>query len=103
MLARYLLLPAFAVLPLAAAQPQPPTNVPAPATPSNDATYSCASTCAPPECVCASTSIPGGLTADKTPMFVTLTADDAIQDPTFNAFHQVLNATVNPNGCNLPF
>ncbi|KAI8822156.1 uncharacterized protein EV422DRAFT_525897 [Fimicolochytrium jonesii] len=69
----------------------------------SDPSYSCPATCVAPACVCASTKIPGGLTADQTPMFVTLTADDAVQPDTWAAFEQVLNSTVNPNGCNLPF
>ncbi|KND04477.1 uncharacterized protein SPPG_00204 [Spizellomyces punctatus DAOM BR117] len=106
MLAR-ILSTAFVLLPLVTAQT--PINIPAPVEgdpatqPANDPTYACPATCVPPACVCASTKIPGGLSVEQTPMFVTLTADDAIQDPTYEPFSQVLNSTVNPNGCNLPF
>ncbi|KAJ3279077.1 hypothetical protein HDU76_009647 [Blyttiomyces sp. JEL0837] len=69
----------------------------------SDSAYSCPSTCVPAKgCVCASTSIPGGLTVDVTPMFVTLTLDDAIQDQTYDAFMVIQNSTTNPNGCILP-
>ncbi|KAI9093754.1 hypothetical protein DFS34DRAFT_256812 [Phlyctochytrium arcticum] len=82
---------------------QPPVSVPPPTTGSTDASYNCPTTCAPPACVCASTSIPGGLSVDQTPQFVTLTADDAIQDLSIEPFNQVLNSTTNPNGCTLPY
>lgn len=96
---------AASFLPLIAIAQPPPApipNVPAPQAPVNDTTYSCPSTCTLPDCYCASTAIPGGLSVEQTPMFVTLTADDAIQDNTFDVFNQVLNSTVNPNGCQLP-
>ncbi|KAI8621404.1 hypothetical protein BC830DRAFT_1094357 [Chytriomyces sp. MP71] len=51
----------------------------------------------------ASTNIPGGLSADQTPQFVTLTIDDAIQPRTFDAFYPVIQQNfTNPNGCPLP-
>ncbi|KAJ3197155.1 hypothetical protein HK101_005672 [Irineochytrium annulatum] len=64
--------------------------------------YNCPSSCKLPSCYCASKSIPGGLSLDDTPMFITLTLDDSVQDTTYDAFMEVQNSTKNPNGCILP-
>ncbi|KAJ3187530.1 hypothetical protein HDU85_006825 [Gaertneriomyces sp. JEL0708] len=64
--------------------------------------YACPTTCQAPACFCASTSIPGGLTPDQTPQFVTLTADDAIEPSSYDAFMEILKGFTNPNGCRLP-
>ncbi|KAG8931174.1 hypothetical protein FRC02_003115 [Tulasnella sp. 418] len=63
-------------------------------------TYSCdASKCQLPNCLCASTSPPGGLSPADTPMFVLFTADDAIQPYTLASVNQFLAQRRNPNGC----
>ncbi|KAJ3106520.1 hypothetical protein HDU97_006113 [Phlyctochytrium planicorne] len=69
-----------------------------------DPSYNCPSTCTvATNCFCASKEIPGGLTPEQAPMFVTLTLDDAIQQRTYDAFTAaVQNAFKNPNGCTLP-
>ncbi|KAJ3111123.1 hypothetical protein HDU96_005971 [Phlyctochytrium bullatum] len=65
--------------------------------------YNCPSSCrVENNCFCASRSIPGGLSPDQTPMFITLTLDDAIQQQTYEAFMSIQNAFRNPNGCPLP-
>ncbi|KAJ3016721.1 UNVERIFIED_CONTAM: hypothetical protein HDU68_012077 [Siphonaria sp. JEL0065] len=50
----------------------------------------------------ASTNIPGNLPLSQTPQFVTLTADDAVQQRTFSVFTPILQSFRNPNGCFLP-
>ncbi|KAG9035805.1 hypothetical protein FS837_001814 [Tulasnella sp. UAMH 9824] len=63
-------------------------------------TYSCdASKCKLPDCACASTSPPGGLSPQDTPMFILFTADDAVQPYTLNSVNQFLAQRKNPNGC----
>lgn len=57
------------------------------------------STCSPPDCMCASTSPPGGLSPADVPQFVVFTADDAIQQYTIDALNLVLQGRKNPNGC----
>ncbi|KAJ3215847.1 hypothetical protein HDU67_010267 [Dinochytrium kinnereticum] len=65
--------------------------------------YNCPASCTIQNgCFCASQSIPGGLTPDQTPMFITLTLDDAIQPQTYDAFMRVQNSATNPNGCRIP-
>ncbi|KAI0673863.1 hypothetical protein C8Q78DRAFT_969284 [Trametes maxima] len=62
--------------------------------------YSCdASKCKLPNCNCASTDPPGGLSPSDTPMFVVFTADDAVQTYTLDAVNQFLAHRKNPNGC----
>ncbi|KAI0800503.1 hypothetical protein C8Q74DRAFT_1191034 [Fomes fomentarius] len=62
--------------------------------------YSCdPSKCKLPDCNCASTDPPGGLSPSDTPMFVVFTADDAIQSFTLDAVNQFLAHRKNPNGC----
>ena len=66
-----------------------------------DAQYSCPASCIPPACVCGSKSIPGGLTPDQTPQFVTLTWDDSVQIRQFAIFDKLVPLQ-NPNGCPIP-
>lgn len=67
---------------------------------SEAAGYSCdPSQCRLPNCHCASTDIPGGLSRDETPMFITWTNDDAIQRYTIEAVDHFLAQRKNPNGC----
>ncbi|KAJ7045231.1 hypothetical protein C8F04DRAFT_1068164 [Mycena alexandri] len=48
--------------------------------------YSCDATkCKLPDCNCASTSPPGGLSPSDTPMFIVFTADDAVQSYTLDS------------------
>lgn len=62
--------------------------------------YSCDPTqCKLPNCNCASTSPPGGLSPSDTPQFIVFTADDAIQSYTLDAVNQFLAQRKNPNGC----
>lgn len=62
--------------------------------------YKCDPTsCRLPDCLCASTSPPGGLSPDEVPQFVVFTADDAIQSYTLDAVNQFLAQRANPNGC----
>ena len=63
--------------------------------------YSCPSTCLPPTCICGSKSIPGGLTPDQTPQFITLTWDDSVQTRQFAIFDKLFPLQ-NPNGCPVP-
>jgi hypothetical protein len=64
------------------------------------ANYTCDPTkCKLPNCACASTEPPGGLTPAETPMFVVFTADDAIQSYTIDALKGFLWQRKNPNGC----
>ncbi|KAK0519622.1 hypothetical protein OC834_006186 [Tilletia horrida] len=62
--------------------------------------YSCdPNQCKLPNCHCASTSPPGGLSPADTPQFIVFTADDAIQTYTVNAVNGFLQQRKNPNGC----
>ncbi|KAN0134880.1 carbohydrate esterase [Lactarius tabidus] len=62
--------------------------------------YSCdASQCKLPNCNCASTSPPGGLSPSEVPQFIVYTADDAIQSYTLASVNQFLAQRTNPNGC----
>ncbi|KAI0368946.1 hypothetical protein BV20DRAFT_947179 [Pilatotrama ljubarskyi] len=71
-----------------------------PTSSSSAAGYSCdASKCKLPDCNCASTDPPGGLSPSDTPMFVVFTADDAVQSYTLDAVNQFLAHRKNPNGC----
>ncbi|RPD64578.1 hypothetical protein L227DRAFT_260922 [Lentinus tigrinus ALCF2SS1-6] len=64
------------------------------------AQYSCdSSKCKLPDCLCASTDPPGGLSPRDTPMFLVFTADDAIQSYTLDSVNQFLAHRKNPNGC----
>jgi hypothetical protein len=64
--------------------------------------YSCdPNTCKAPNCMCASTKPPGGLSLSDVPQFITLTADDAIQSYTIDALNSLVNGRKNPNGCNV--
>ncbi|TBU62469.1 hypothetical protein BD310DRAFT_871227 [Dichomitus squalens] len=67
---------------------------------SSAAGYSCdPNSCKLPNCNCASTDPPGGLSPSDTPMFVVFTADDAVQSYTLDAVNQFLAHRKNPNGC----
>ncbi|KAG6852640.1 hypothetical protein C0991_010259 [Blastosporella zonata] len=62
--------------------------------------YSCDATkCKLPNCACASTSPPGGISPSDTPQFIVFTADDAVQSYTLDAVNQFLAQRKNPNGC----
>ncbi|GAA5834205.1 hypothetical protein JCM5353_006950 [Sporobolomyces roseus] len=62
--------------------------------------YSCdPNECKLPNCQCASTSPPGGLSPQDTPQFITFTADDAIQSYTQEVLNFFLSRRKNPNGC----
>jgi hypothetical protein len=62
--------------------------------------YSCdASKCQLPNCNCASTAPPGGLSPSVVPQFVVFTADDAVQSYTLDSINQFLAHRKNPNGC----
>lgn len=64
------------------------------------AQYSCdAARCQLPNCRCASTSIPEGLALADTPMFITVTSDDAVQRYTQEVLDHLLGQRKNPNGC----
>ncbi|KAF7723749.1 hypothetical protein EC973_001725 [Apophysomyces ossiformis] len=61
--------------------------------------YSCdPNTCKLPQCQCASTSPPGGLSPKDVPQFVTITFDDSIQAKLLATANELLNVK-NPNGC----
>ncbi|KAI8975007.1 hypothetical protein BDB01DRAFT_908592 [Pilobolus umbonatus] len=49
-------------------------------------------------CLCATKSPPGGLSAEDTPQFVTITFDDSVQDGLSKTARSMLNV-INPNGC----
>ncbi|EFN50572.1 hypothetical protein CHLNCDRAFT_136266, partial [Chlorella variabilis] len=67
------------------------------------AAYSCdATTCAAPDCQCASTSAPGGLSRNDTPMFVLITHDDSVNTLQDRVVRTVTDGFVNKNGCNVP-
>ncbi|KAL7410239.1 hypothetical protein BDY24DRAFT_400595 [Mrakia frigida] len=72
-------------------------------TPANAiSTYKCdPNTCKLPNCACASTDAPGGLKPEETPMFIVLTADDAIQTYTTAAIDSLVKRRSNPNGCDI--
>ncbi|KZV90702.1 hypothetical protein EXIGLDRAFT_750510 [Exidia glandulosa HHB12029] len=75
-------------------------NISGPTTSKDAMHYSCdPSSCKLPDCNCASTSPPGGLSKDVVPQFILFTADDAVQDYTIDALNQVLKGRKNPNGC----
>jgi hypothetical protein len=62
--------------------------------------YNCDTTkCQLPNCLCASTSPPGGLQPANVPQFIVFTADDAVQTYTIDAVNQFLAQRKNPNGC----
>lgn len=62
--------------------------------------YNCDTTkCQLPNCYCASTAIPGGLTSSETPQFITWTSDDAVESYTIEAINHFLGNRTNPNGC----
>ena len=54
--------------------------------------------CRPPNCRCASTGIPGGLSAYQTPQVVTIVVNEGIRDEDY-PFYQNILRHVNPNGC----
>jgi len=56
--------------------------------------------CKLPDCRCASTDIPGGLSPEKTPQIVTISFDDALRDIDYqNYYSKVFEERKNPNGC----
>lgn len=75
-------------------------DISGPTSSASAAGYSCdPSKCQLPNCNCASTSPPGGLSPSDVPMFVVFTADDAIQSYTLDSVNQFLAHRKNPNGC----
>lgn len=65
--------------------------------------YDCNPTnCATPNCMCASSSPPGGLAAADTPQFILLTHDDAINALADKVIRSITDQHTNPNGCNVP-
>ncbi|CAO3576118.1 unnamed protein product [Absidia cylindrospora] len=61
--------------------------------------YSCnPNTCKLPNCLCASTSPPGGLQPKDTPQFVVITFDNSVQSKLLQTAQDMLNVK-NPNGC----
>ncbi|KAG2069469.1 hypothetical protein BDR04DRAFT_1101568 [Suillus decipiens] len=75
-------------------------SISGPTSSSSAAGYSCdPSQCQLPNCNCASTSPPGGLSPSDVPQFVVFTADDAIQSYTLDSVNQFLAQRKNPNGC----
>ncbi|KAH7622737.1 hypothetical protein Ndes2526B_g03576 [Nannochloris sp. 'desiccata'] len=65
--------------------------------------YNCNSTnCAPPACMCASNSPPGGLAPADTPQFILLTHDDAVNALSNKVMRSISDKHTNPNGCNMP-
>lgn len=96
MLARSL----FALLPILAGVLAQDGGISGPTSSPEAAGYSCDSNkCQLPNCHCASTSPPGGLSPSDVPQFIVFTADDAIQSYTLNAVNNLLAHRKNPNGC----
>jgi hypothetical protein len=64
--------------------------------------YSCDPTVCRPQnnCMCPSTSPPGGLSISNTPQFILYTSDDAVSIETLSiAYNQIAEKHKNPNGC----
>lgn len=57
--------------------------------------------CKLPDCRCAGYDIPGGLPVDKTPQFVLLTFDDAVQKINFEYYSKALFGRKNRDNCNV--
>lgn len=56
--------------------------------------------CQPPDCRCASTDIPGGLSIKDTPQIVMFSFDDGLRDEDYSKFYSpVFSGLKNPNGC----
>jgi len=65
--------------------------------------YDCNETnCKAPACRCASIAPPNGLTPEKTPQFILITHDDAINPFSNKVVRSVIDIHTNPNGCNVP-
>ncbi len=59
-----------------------------------------ATQCQLPNCHCASTSTPGGLSGKETPQIVTISIDDGLRDLDYTTYYSpVFNGRKNPNGC----
>ena len=59
--------------------------------------------CKLPNCHCASTNIPGGLTPSETPQIVTISFDDGLRVEDYERFYsKFLVGRKNPNGCPIP-
>ncbi len=56
----------------------------------------------PPECLCASNSPPGNLTADEIPQFVLLSHDNALNNQSYNLMVQLLGSKMQSDGCRVP-
>jgi hypothetical protein len=75
-------------------------SVSGPTSSKDAAGYSCdPNKCQLPNCHCASTDPPNGLSPSDVPQFIVFTADDAIQSYTIDAVNQFLAQRKNPNGC----
>ncbi len=58
------------------------------------------SKCLLPTCLCASESIPGGLSVNDIPQIVMFSFDDGLRDEDYQTFYsKVFNGRKNPNGC----
>ena len=61
------------------------------------------SKCKLPSCHCASTSIPGGLTAEETPQMIVISFSDGLRVEDYEMFYsKFLIGRSNPNGCPIP-
>ncbi|KAL4423899.1 hypothetical protein ABPG75_001200 [Micractinium tetrahymenae] len=66
-------------------------------------TYHCdPTTCTPPDCMCASYSPPGGLTAAQIPQFILLSHDNALNNQSYNLMVELLGSKKQADGCPLP-
>ncbi|KAJ3015583.1 hypothetical protein HKX48_004540 [Thoreauomyces humboldtii] len=63
--------------------------------------YKCDPTvCKPPSCFCSSQNPPGGLDPKTIPQFITLTFDDAVNEPIWDVIQNMTQGWApNPNGC----
>ena len=69
-------------------------------TQSADAAESCsASKCRLPNCNCASSNIPGGLSPSEIPQLVMITFDDSVNDLNWDIYREIFENRKNPNQC----
>nr|CAH0099447.1 unnamed protein product [Daphnia galeata] len=57
--------------------------------------------CLLPDCLCTSTTAPGGLNPEEIPQMVFLTFDDAVADVMYPTYQRILQNRINPNSCNI--
>ncbi len=55
--------------------------------------------CFLPDCYCGGATIPGSLSKERTPQFVLLTFDDAVNGLNRAFFKELFQGRFNPNGC----